>query len=223
MVLAPNANKMCIYYRLQQSSGEVIFLQASVILFTGGACMGGLEACVAGGHMWQGGMHGRRNGMGVLHGIGGMHGRGACVAGGHVWQRACMAGGMHGRGHAWQGVCVVGGACGRGACIAGDMCGRRACVAGVYTWQGGVHGSGGMHGRGYVWQGGASMAGGHAWQGVCVAGGIYGRVHAWQRGCAWWGLCGRGAWMGACLAGKMATPADGMHPTGVHACFNIKY
>ena len=42
-----------------------------------GACMVG--ACVAGGHVWQGGMCGR----------------GACVAGGHVWWGACMAGGMH--------------------------------------------------------------------------------------------------------------------------------
>ena len=41
------------------------------------------------------------------------------------------------------------------------------------------------------------MAGGHAWQGVCVAG-----------GCAWWG---------ACIAGEMATAADGTHPTGMHS------
>ena len=42
-----------------------------------GACVG---ACMAGGHPWQGVMHGR----------------GECVAGGHVWQGACMVGG-----HAW--------------------------------------------------------------------------------------------------------------------------
>ena len=47
----------------------------------------------------------------------------------------------------------------------------------------GVHGrgcmAGGLHGRGCVWQGsvcgrGACMAGGHAWQRVCVAGDVYG-------------------------------------------------
>ena len=65
---------------------------------------------------------------------------------GHVWQ-----GGMLGRGCAWQG-----GVCGRGG-----VC--MACVAG------------GVHGRGHVWWGGTwvagvCVAGGHAWQGACVAG-----------------------------------------------------
>ena len=58
------------YYRPQRSWGKVIFFfqkRVSRILSTGG---GG--ACVVGGHVWQGGVHGR----------------GACVAGGHVWH-AC--------------------------------------------------------------------------------------------------------------------------------------
>ena len=41
---------------------------------------------------------------------------------------------------------------------------------------------------------GVCMAGGHAWQGACMAG-------------------------GACMAEEMATAADGMHPTGMHSCF----
>ena len=51
------------------------------------------EACVAGGHAWQGGMCSR--GACVAGGHvwqGGMCGRGACVAEGCAWQ-----GGMHGR------------------------------------------------------------------------------------------------------------------------------
>ena len=47
------------------------------------------EACVAGGHVWQGGMHGRE----------GVHGR---QDWGHVWwgRHAWQAGDMCGRGHA---------------------------------------------------------------------------------------------------------------------------
>ena len=41
---------------------------------------------MAGGHAWQGGVHGR----------------GACMAGGHAWQGVCVAGGVHGGGCAWQ-------------------------------------------------------------------------------------------------------------------------
>ena len=90
-----------IYYRPQRSWGKVKFSEACVKNSVHGG----------GGHMWQGGMHGR--GAYVARGAcmaGGMHG------GGHAWQ-----GGMHGRGHTWQGgmhgkggvhgrvVCVVGG------------------------------------------------------------------------------------------------------------------
>ena len=50
------------------------------------------RACVAGGCVWQGGMHGGR-----VHGRGGMCGRGVCGRG-HTWQGACMAGGVHGGG-----------------------------------------------------------------------------------------------------------------------------
>ena len=64
-VLAQNANKMCIYYRLQRSCGKVMFSQAPVILFTGGggACME-TRVCVAGRMhgrvcVWQGDMYGR--------------------------------------------------------------------------------------------------------------------------------------------------------------------
>ena len=59
---------------------------------------------MAGEHVRQGGMHGRR----------------ACVAGRHAWQggmrgrEACMAGGMCAGGHVWQGVCMAGGMDGRG-------------------------------------------------------------------------------------------------------------
>ena len=48
--------------------------------------------------------------------------------------------------------------------------------------------AGSVHGWGYVWAEGACMAGGHVWQGVCMAGGMYGRGafvtggHAWQGG-----------------------------------------
>ena len=84
--------------------------------------MHGRGACMAGGHAWQGDMHGRgpvwwweacmAGGMcvGGMHGGGGMHGRG-CVWWGHVWQGVCMMGGMcgeggvHGGGQVWQG-CV---------------------------------------------------------------------------------------------------------------------
>ena len=53
---------------------------------------------MAGGHAWQGGVHGRGACM-----------VGACMVGCVcVWQGACMAGGgMHGRGCAWQGVCMA--------------------------------------------------------------------------------------------------------------------
>ena len=63
----------------------------------GGVCMS-WEACVVGGI--------------IIHG--GMHGRGACVAGG-----ACVVGSVHGGGHAWQGACIARGCvCGGGACVA---------------------------------------------------------------------------------------------------------
>ena len=31
------------------------------------------------------------------------------------------------------------------------------------------------------------------------------------------GMCG-----GACMAGETATAADGMHPTEMHSCFDLK-
>ena len=51
---------------------------------------------MAGGHAWQGGMHGR--GVCVV----GVHGRG------HAWQGACVVGGMHGKGgmHGGGGGCA---------------------------------------------------------------------------------------------------------------------
>ena len=50
----------------------------------GGVCDEG--ACVAGGHVFQGGMHGRGHAWQECVCGGGVHGRGACVAGGHAWQ-----------------------------------------------------------------------------------------------------------------------------------------
>ena len=83
---------------------------------------------------------------------------------------------------------------------------------------------------------GVCMAGGHAWQGACMAGSVCGSRHAWQeghawqasmhgRGHVWWvrrcpwqevcmtgGVCMAGwcAWQGVCMAG-------GVHGRGVHA------
>ena len=86
-------------------------------------------ACMAGGHAWQGGMHGRGACM-----AGGMHcGEGACIAEGvcmvgHVWQGCmhgegvCVAGVLCGRGHAWQGGMHSGGCAWQGACMAGGTC-----------------------------------------------------------------------------------------------------
>ena len=54
------------FYRLQTKFSKVMFLQVSVCPQR--------EACMAGGCVWQGGMHGRE---------------------------ACMAGGVHGGGCAW--------------------------------------------------------------------------------------------------------------------------
>ena len=69
------------------------------------------------------------------------------------------------------------------------------------VWQGAHAWQGDLHGRGHVWQGGicgkgsmigracmhdmvACMAGGCAWQGVCMAGGVHCRGHVWQGGMA---------------------------------------
>ena len=63
-----------------------------------------------------------------------------------------------------------------------------------------------MHGRG------PREAGGHVWQGACMAGGVCLAV-----GCAWWGEC---------MAGKTAIAAGGTHPKGMHSCllngYNIR-
>ena len=79
-----------------------------MILSTGGvhgqgACVAG--GCMAGEHVWQGGMHGRGwRGACMARGHACLGG-GACVAGGHAWWGACMVGacvegGVRGRGHA---------------------------------------------------------------------------------------------------------------------------
>ena len=61
---------------------------------------------MAGGCVWQGGMHGRGHTW-----QGACVAGGTCMTGGHTWQGKL---GMHGRGgHAWQG--------GKGACMAGEM------------------------------------------------------------------------------------------------------
>ena len=91
-------------YRPQRSWGKVIFSEAHVKNSVHGG------ACLAGGHAWQGDMHGRGHAWRVV-----------CVAGGMCG--GCIVGGMHGRGHAWQrGICVAGG------CMAGGVHGRgHAC------------------------------------------------------------------------------------------------
>ena len=63
--------------------------------------MHGRGECMAGQHVWQGGVHGR----------------------GGVWSDACVAGGacMEGWGMCGRGACVAGGVCGRGACMADTM------------------------------------------------------------------------------------------------------
>ena len=61
---------------------------------------------MAGGHAWQGGMHGR----GGMCGSGGVCGRGDMCGGGHggghAWQGGMHGGGVCGGGHAWQGACM---------------------------------------------------------------------------------------------------------------------
>ena len=103
--------------------GKVMFLHVCVILFTVGACVGGMcgrrGACVVvGGHVclrgaWWGGAW-----LGACMVAGGMRGcwracmvvRACMVAGGHAWlQGACVVARGWGVVHAWlQGVCMVG-------------------------------------------------------------------------------------------------------------------
>ena len=62
------------------------------------------------------------------------------------------------------------------------------------------------------------FTGGRAWWGAYVAGGhaCHGGVHG--KGCAWQV---EACVAGACMAGKMATAAGGMHPTGMHSCSQL--
>ena len=71
--------------------------------------------------------------------------------------------------------------------------------------------------------GGACLAGGHVWQGTCMAGGMCGGGRAWQGACV---AGGRACLMGACMAGGHvwqggraclvgACMAGGMHGRGV--------
>ena len=76
----------------------------------GRGCVHGRGTCVAGGYVWQGGIH-------------------AWQGEGCAWQGACVTGG-----DAWQGECVAIGCMAGGACMVGDMCDRCVCV-----WQGGMH------------------------------------------------------------------------------------
>ena len=81
--LLPPANEVCEGY---------VFTR--VCLSTGGTC------AWQGGHVWQGCVHVRWQGM---HDRGHAW-QGACMAGGHAWQGAVHGRrGMHGRGCAWQG------------------------------------------------------------------------------------------------------------------------
>ena len=72
-----------------------MFSQASVILSTGGSCVGNGRSVH--GEAWQGGVCG---------------------------QEACMVEGMHGRGCAWHRVCMAGDICGGVVCGSGGICGR---------------------------------------------------------------------------------------------------
>ena len=76
----------CVWQGAMCSGGRGHLWQRACV--TGGVC--GTGGCIAGGHVWQGVVHGR-----------GCAWQGACMAkGGHVWQ-----GGMHGMG-AWpEGMC----------------------------------------------------------------------------------------------------------------------
>ena len=111
------------HYRPQTKFAKVMFLQVSVILSTGGACVVARGGCawLLGGRAWL--LRGVRAWL-----LGGVRG----CSGGHAWllgggMRGCSRGGMHGC--SW-GVCVValGGMCGcsqGGACMVapGGMCG----------------------------------------------------------------------------------------------------
>ena len=61
---------------------------------------------------------------------------------------------------------------------------------GQYVWQGACM-AGGVHGA-------VCVAGGHAWQGVCMG------QYVWQGGHAWQGVCmGQYVWQGVCMVGIM--------------------
>ena len=142
-----------------------MFLQVSVILSTGGACV------VARGHMWLGGMHG-------------CGGRVCMVAVG--WGAYVVVGGVGGHSWLW-GACMVA----RGACVVvGGMhgCGGRGCVWlwGVCMVGGCAWLPGGMVGRG---RGCAWLQGGHAWlRGACVV--VGGCVWLWGACMVVGGMCG---------------------------------
>ena len=97
----------------------------------------------------------------------------------------------------------------------------QACVKNSVHRGGGMHVAGGMHGRGDVHSCGCAWQGGMC-GGAYVAGGVYSRGHVWQgdmhgRGMDYRGCMPGHAWQGVCMAGKIATVADGVHPTGMHS------
>ena len=110
------------YYRPKTKFAKVMFSQVSVcpqggVRGTGGgmhgrgcgvwqgACMVGV--CMAEGHVWRGGMHGRGPVWWGHAWPGGMCGRG--------WQECVWQRGVHGRG-----VCVTGRCMAGGVCVAGE-------------------------------------------------------------------------------------------------------
>ena len=120
------------YYRPQTKFAKVMFLQVSVILSTGGACVvapgGCMVAPAGGGHAWllQGGMRGCSGG-------GGMHGCSRGVGGAWLLQGACMV--------------APGGVCGFFRGVACVFFSRGACVVFPMRygqWAGGTHPTG-MH------------------------------------------------------------------------------
>ena len=82
-------------------------------------------------------------------------------------------------------------------------------AGGRHVWRGCVHGTGAWMARG-TW-----MAGGHVWQGACVAGGMCGRglhgrgVHGRGACMAEGGMCGRRCMAGGCAC-HACPPMDRM-------------
>ena len=85
-------------------------------------------------------------------------------------------------------------------------------MAGGHAWQGACVAGG------CAWQGvcmaGGMCVGGHAWQGTCMVGGMHGQGGAWAGGHAWWGdVYGRGVCMAGGMHGWRGAWQGDMHAT----------